>query len=79
MHNNTTANPRRLRTRSGLSLDEAGRRARVERSRLSRWERGYLRLRRDELLRLARALHVRSGVLPELVPFGANERKEEDK
>lgn len=47
---------RRRRQRAGLSLDEAGRRARIERTRLSRAERGYLVLYDDELARLDRVL-----------------------
>lgn len=47
---------RRSRHQADLTLDEAGRRARIERSRLSRAERGYLVLHDDELARLERVL-----------------------
>jgi transcriptional regulator with XRE-family HTH domain len=47
------------RFHAGLSLDELGRRAAIERSKLSRAERGYVRLRPDEVRRVARALRVR--------------------
>jgi hypothetical protein len=49
---------RTLRKLRGLSLDELGRRARIERSRLSRAERGYLILSDTELERLAAELGV---------------------
>ncbi len=49
---------RELRERLGLSLDEAGRRASIERSRLSRYERGYAELRAEESARLASVLGV---------------------
>jgi transcriptional regulator with XRE-family HTH domain len=67
-NSNTRINPRKVREGKHLTIDEAGRRAKVERSRLSRYERGYLRLRGDELIRLARTLHVAPGILPSLVP-----------
>ena len=50
---------RKLRIRRNLTLDELGRRARIERSKLSRGERQYARLNRDELRRIARVLKVR--------------------
>lgn len=54
-----TANNIRLRRRElGLSLDELGRHTNIERSRLSRAERGYVALGQDELKRLALHLEV---------------------
>ncbi|WP_438033713.1 helix-turn-helix domain-containing protein [Sorangium sp. So ce204] len=48
-----TTNILRARRRElGLSIDELGQRANIERSRLSRAERGYIRLNGDELKRL---------------------------
>ncbi|WP_438040243.1 helix-turn-helix domain-containing protein [Sorangium sp. So ce128] len=48
-----TTNMLRARRRElGLSIDELGQRANIERSRLSRAERGYIRLNGDELKRL---------------------------
>ncbi len=52
-----TTNILRARRRElGLSIDELGQRANIERSRLSRAERGYIRLHDTELTRLA--LHL---------------------
>ena len=51
-------NLRTLRLASGLSIDEAGRRAKIERSRLSRAERDYLTLRPEEHARLAATYDV---------------------
>jgi transcriptional regulator with XRE-family HTH domain len=49
-----TTNILRARRRElGLSIDELGQRANIERSRLSRAERGYVHLRDEELTRLA--------------------------
>ncbi len=50
---------RAFRSARGLTLDEAGKRARIERSKLSRAERNFARLTKDELRRLARVLRVR--------------------
>lgn len=44
---------RARRRELGLSIDELGQRADIERSRLSRAERGYIHLHHDELTRLA--------------------------
>ena len=49
---------RTIRTQQGLSLDELGRRVQIERTRLSRAERGYSKLSESELERLASALNV---------------------
>jgi len=49
---------RELRLSRRLSLDEAGRQAGIERSRLSRAERAYIRLRPEEEERLAVVLGV---------------------
>lgn len=43
---------RLLRVKANLTLDEVGRLAKIERSRLSRAERGYVTLASDELARL---------------------------
>jgi len=51
-------NLRAQRLQCGLSLDELGRRAGVERSRLSRAERGYARLSEIELERIALVLDL---------------------
>jgi transcriptional regulator with XRE-family HTH domain len=50
---------RTIRQQRSLTLDELGLRARIERSKLSRAERGYALLHRDELGRIARVLKVR--------------------
>lgn len=49
---------RDIRKAKGLTLDELARRAKSERSKLSRAERGYAKLREDELRRVARALGI---------------------
>lgn len=50
---------RAFRSARGLTLDELGKRAKIERSRLSRAERGYATLSKDDLRRLAHVLRVR--------------------
>lgn len=50
-----------IREKLGFTLDELGRRAKIERSRLSRAERGYVTLTELELQRLAEEL----GILPD--------------
>jgi len=52
-------NLRVLRLQRGLTIDELAKRADSERSRLSRAERDYQRLRADELDRIAQVLGVR--------------------
>jgi len=52
----TTNILRARRCELGLSIDELGQRANIERSRLSRAERGYVHLHHDELTQLA--LHL---------------------
>ena len=47
---------RRRRLRLGLSLDELGLRTGIDRSKLSRIERGYAHLTADEIKRVQRAL-----------------------
>jgi transcriptional regulator with XRE-family HTH domain len=59
--------PRLLRQKLRLTLDEAGRRSKIERTRLWRWEAGYLRLRDEELTRLAEVLGVAEKSLPAIV------------
>ena len=54
---------RTIRTQQGLSLDELGRRVQIERTRLSRAERGYSKLSEGELERLASALDVSVEIL----------------
>ncbi|GMV15906.1 MAG: hypothetical protein AMXMBFR56_41300 [Polyangiaceae bacterium] len=49
---------RQLRVEQNLTIDEVARRTEVDRSRISRFERGYLRLRLDELRRIAGVLEV---------------------
>lgn len=49
---------RQVRLQQKLSLDELGHRARVERTKLGRAERGYARLTSDELRRVARVLRL---------------------
>lgn len=55
----TTKGLRHFRLARALSQDELARRAKVERSRLSRAERGYVELHREERCRLARALGIK--------------------
>jgi transcriptional regulator with XRE-family HTH domain len=50
---------RAFRSARGLTLDELGKRARIERSKISRAERGFAKLSKDELRRLSRVLRVR--------------------
>lgn len=52
---------RTLRNEQGLTIDELAKRANSERSRISRAERDYQRLRADELRRIARVLGVEVG------------------
>lgn len=54
---------RRARADRGLSLDELGLRASVERTKLGRAERGYANLTKEELDRISRALGVESSAL----------------
>ena len=57
------SNLRLLRKAQGFTLDELARRAKSERTRLSRYERGYARLNPDELKRVARVLRVKVGAI----------------
>ena len=54
----TIINARLIRVAKGLSLDELGRRAGIERTRLSRFERQYQKLRPEEIDRLAKELET---------------------
>lgn len=56
---------RNMRLNKKLTLDELGRRARLERSKLSRVERGYAALTEEERGRLAAELGVPAGELTE--------------
>lgn len=56
---------RAFRSARGFTLDELGKRAKIERSKLSRAERGFATLSKDDLRRLARALRVRVADLEE--------------
>lgn len=49
---------RQERVRQSLSIDELARRSGIERSVLGRYERGYARLRPEQLRRVARILRV---------------------
>lgn len=57
------SNLRLLRKAQGFTLDELARRANSERTRLSRYERGYARLSQGELKRVARVLRVKVDVI----------------
>jgi transcriptional regulator with XRE-family HTH domain len=58
-------NLRALRVERGLSLDELGHRAGIERSRLSRAERGYARLSDVELEKIASIIGADVEILAE--------------
>lgn len=69
-----TTNIIRARRRElGLSIDELGLRAGIERSRLSRAERGYVHLNHDELTRLALHLGLEADHLVSAVPASIDE------
>jgi transcriptional regulator with XRE-family HTH domain len=54
---------RALRHHQGLSIDELSKRSKIERSRLSRAERGYVELRDEEVKRIASLLGVAQRLL----------------
>jgi transcriptional regulator with XRE-family HTH domain len=55
-HRNTPSRIRQIRSKQGLTLDELGRRTNIDRTKLSRAERGYARLTADEMKRIRHAL-----------------------
>ena len=60
VHSGDMQNPvLRFRTGLGLTQDQLAAKSHVERTKISRAERGFAHLRRDEIRRIARVLRVR--------------------
>lgn len=64
-------NLRSIRQQMKLSIDEIARRSGVERSRISRAERGYVALQAEEIRRLAAVVSVEPSVLVVYAPVAS--------